>query len=410
MFDVQEETLKNGIKVATVKKDTQMICIHCGIKIGSIYEDESQKGISHFIEHMLFKGTRSRNNEQINICLENLGGEYDAYTDTTNTVYSIAALDDELEHSLEILSDMLINSVFPKEELEKEREVVLAEIRSSKDDIEDYSFKKVNEFAFDKSPLKYDTIGDEKTVKKFKRQDIVEFYNKYYVPNNCYISIVSPFKHDKVLSAVYKYFEMWKFKQFKRNEIIIEDNIPIKKVSYRKNIEQSTIVYAFTFNNITRDQELVLRILNYKFGESANSILFRKLREEKGLAYDIYTDLTLQKYIKILYIYTAVADENIEEALKTINFCINEIKNEQISFDNDTIWHMKKVLKTAIAFTLEDSIDIGSYVLRQIINDEDVFKFINDIEKLKYVKKEDIYSVARLVFNEPTIHIVKSQK
>ncbi|WP_123054398.1 pitrilysin family protein [Clostridium sp. JN-1] len=410
MFDVQEKTLENGIKVATVKKDTKIACVNCGIKIGSIYENRQEKGISHFIEHMLFKGTSSRNNEQINTYLESIGGEYDAYTDSTNTVYSIAALDDELEHSLEILSDMFINSVFPEKELEKEREVILAEIRSSKDDIEDYSFKKVNEFAFDKSPLKHDTIGDEETVLSFKRQDILEFYNKYYVPNNCYISIVSPFDHDKVLKLVLKYFKGWKFKEFKKNEIIIEDNIPVKKVSYRENIEQSTIVYAFTFYNITKDQELVLKVLNYKFGESANSILFRKLREEKGLAYDIYTDLTLQKYIKVLYIYTAVADENIEEALKTIDNCIDEIKNEKISFNNDTIQHMKKVLKTAIAFTLEDSIDIGGYVLRQIINHEDIFEFINDIEKLKYIKKEDIYNTARLVFNNPTIHIVKSQK
>ncbi|AYD39736.1 insulinase family protein [Clostridium fermenticellae] len=410
MFDVQEKILENGIKIATVKKDTKMICIHCGINIGSVYEDRNQRGISHFIEHMLFKGTRKRNNEQINSYLENLGGEYDAYTDVTNTVYSIAALDDELEHSLEILSDMLMNSTFPIEELNKEKEVILAEIRSSKDDIEDYSFKKVNEFAFDKSPLKYDTMGDDTTVAKFKRNDILEFYNKYYVPNNCYMSIVSPFNHDKVLDIVYRYFGIWKLRQFKRSEIVVEDNIPITKVSYRKDIEQSTIVYAFTFNDITVEQELALRVLNYKFGESANSILFRRLREEKGLAYDIYTDLTLQKHIKILYIYTAVADENIDKTLDTINSCINEIKYEQIIFDDDTINHMKKVLKTAIAFTLEDSINIGDYVLRQIINNEDIFKFITDIEELKYVKKEDIYNVARLVFDKPTIHIVKGRR
>ncbi|MBC2579782.1 pitrilysin family protein [Clostridium sp. DJ247] len=410
MFDAVQKVLSNGIRLTTIKKDTQIMSLHIGIKMGAIYEETSEKGISHFIEHMLFKGTRSRNNETLNFNLEELGGEYNAYTDNNCTVYSITALSEGLEKSVELLADMIINPIFPEDELEKERDVILAEIRTSKDDIEDYSYKKVNEMAFTKSPLRYETIGSEKTINKFTRKRLLDFYNKYYLPNNCCISIVSPFEHSDVTDIVCKYFNDWLQKEFERRNVIVENNIPGKKVSYKKNIEQSTIIYLYTFHNISKDEELALRILNHKFGESANSILFRELREQRGLAYDVYTDLDLTNHIKTLYIYTAVSEENVEEAIKVIDQCIEKIKNEQVIFDESTIGLMKKVLKTAVAFTLEDSTDTGNYVLHQMIDEEDILKFVSDMRDLEKIKKEDIYNVARKVFNNPTVHILKSNE
>jgi predicted Zn-dependent peptidase len=410
MFDAIQKVLPNGIRLITIKKDTQIAAIHAGVKIGSIYEPPNEKGISHFIEHMLFKGTKNRTNEQVNTELEALGGEYNAYTDNTSTVCSITVLKEELENSIRLLSDMLINSIFPKEEFEKERDVILAEIRTSKDDVEDYSFKKVNEIAFDKSPLKYETIGDEKNVKKFTREDLTNFYNKYYVPNNCYISIVSAFNHDEVYNLVSRYFDNWIYKEFKREDVVVEDNICCKKISYKKDIEQSTIIYLFTFHNLSEEEELALRILNHKLGESANSILFRELREDRGLAYDVYSDLDLTSNVKTLYIYTAVSEESIEETIKVIDSCIEKIKNKEIVFDEGTIKLMKKVLKTAVAFTLEDCTDIGNYVFHQIIDEEDIYKFVSNMDKLENLKKKHIYDVAKLVLKNPTIHILKKQK
>ena len=157
-------------------------------------------------------------------------------------------------------------------------------------------------------------------------------------------------------------------------------------------------------------RELALRILNHKFGESANSILFRELREDRGLAYDVYTDLDLTSNVKTLYIYTAVGEDSIEETIEVIDNCIDKIKNEEIVFNDGTIKLMKKVLKTAVAFTLEDCTDIGNYVLHQIIDDEDIYKFVKDMDNMEKVKKEDMYNVARLVLKNPTIHILKKQK
>lgn len=407
MFDARQRVLPNGIKLITIKKDTQLAAFHAAVNIGALYESNNERGISHFIEHMLFKGTVSRNNKKLNIDLETLGGEYNAYTDNTSTVYSVTSLREELEKSVDIISDMLMNSIFPQEEIEKEREVILSEIRSSKDDIEDYSFDRINKIAFKKSALRYNVAGNEKDISKFTREDLVEFYSKYYVPNNCYISIVSSYGHEKVYQLIYKYFNKWKSKEVKHNDIIFEYNTPRKKISSKKDIEQSTILYLFTFNGLSEKQELALRILNHKFGGSNNSILFTKLREERGLAYDVYTDLDLDEGVKTLYVYTSVGEENLKTAVDVIEDCIDKIKNGDIIFKDDMVSLMKKVLKTAVVFTLEDPTDIGNYALHQSIKGEDIYKLINDIEKIETIKKEDIYEVAKIVFNNPTIHILK---
>ncbi|WP_125152809.1 M16 family metallopeptidase [Clostridium rectalis] len=408
MFDSKEHLLDNGIKLVSIKKDTQLFSMHLGIKIGSLYEEDNNRGISHFIEHMLFKGTYTRSNERLNSNLENIGGEYNAYTDHNCTIYSITALCDELENSVELLGDMVTKSIFPEEEIKKEREVILAEIRTSKDDIEDITFKRINEVAYKKSPLKYDTLGTESHIKSFTRKNLMDFYNKFYVPNNCYICIVSPFDHLYIKELVNKYLTSWEKREFTRNKVLIEKNVPGVFRSYKNDIEQSTIVYLFTFHDLDKDGELAFKILNHKFGDSTNSILFRELREKRGLAYDVYTSLDTTNSVKSLYLYTAVAKESINETIDVINNCIKDIKEKKTVFDEDTMKLMKKVLKTAVVFTLEDPTDLSNYVIHQIIDGENIYEFIEDMKRLDNIKREDIYAVGNKVLNNPTIHVLKN--
>lgn len=406
IFDAKIHILENKLKLITIKRETQIASIHIGFKVGSIYEGLQEKGISHFVEHMLFKGTKNRSNEILNDELEKRGGEYNAYTDYTSTVYSITALSEELEASINLLSDMVQYSIFPEEELEKERGVILAEIRTSKDDVEDFSFKRINEIAFKKSPLRYDTLGEEKSVKRFKREQLLSYYNKYYIPNNCNISIVSSFEHEEVLKLIEKYFISWKWKELEKVNINVENNIPVVETTFKKEIEQGTIIYALTFHNLNKDEELALKVLNHKLGESANSILFRELREDRGLVYDIYSHIDMTDKVKMLYIYTSAAPESIVEARNAIEGCIKRIIEEDVNFNEDTVSLMKKVLKTAVAATLEDSTDLGNYALHQSLENESIYEFVEDMKKLEFIKKEDLYIAARKVFKNPTIHIL----
>lgn len=410
IFNTKQTELSNGIKLITIKKDSQISAIHSGVNIGSLFEEKDEKGIAHFIEHMLFKGTQVRTNEKLNSDLENLGGEYNAYTDFNSTVYSATILNEELDNAITLIGDMLLNSTFPIGEIEKERGVILAEIRTINDDIEDLSFLKVNEIAFKYSPLREDTIGSEEVIKKVTRKQLIDFYNKYYLPNNCFISIVSPFEHEDVINIVSKCFGSWTKKKFEKKKILAEKHQFIKKISYKKEIEQSTILYLYTFNGLSKDEELALRILNFKFGESSNSILFRELREERGLSYDVYTHLDTSNNVKTLYIYTSVSEKNVDEAIHVIDTVIKDIKSEKIVFDDNTISLMKKIMKTAIASTLEDSTDLSNYVLHQAMDNENIYQFTEDMKNMGNIKSKDLYNVSRKVLEKPTIHIFLPEK
>ncbi|ABR34559.1 MULTISPECIES: M16 family metallopeptidase [Clostridium] len=407
-FDVKRHTLENGLEVITIKKDTQIASINIGVKVGALYENMKEKGISHFIEHTLFKGTINRTGEELNDELEALGGEYNAYTDYDVTVYTISCLIEEFKKATELLADMIVNPTFDKNEIEKERGVILSEIRMSKDDIEDFSFKNVNKLAFNKSALKYEVTGLEENVSGFTRKKLMSFYKRYYTPKNSLITMVSPLEHDEAINLVKNYFSQWEGQKPEPINIIIEKNKEITGISYKKDIEQSTIVYLYTFNDLEKSNELPLRILNHRLGESSNSLLFREIRENRGLAYDIYTHLEITNNIKTLYIYTAVSEENIDEAKAAIEETIKSVVDGKIQIGDRDLNIMKKVHKTAVISTLEDSSELCNYMLHQALEGEDIFEFVKDMDRLNMVDILKINEVGKKVLKSPTIHILKS--
>lgn len=406
-FDENTIILPNGLKVITIKKDTRLASINIGVNIGSLYEDEKELGMSHFVEHMLFKGTKNRSNEQLNRELEFLGGDYNAYTDYISTVYSITCLDEEFEKGIELLSDMVLNSSFDEKEMKKEKGVVLSEIKSDKDDIEDLSISRTHEYAFDKSALRNSIAGTEEHVKRFKRKQVYDFYKKYYTPDNCVIVTVSAFSHEQMQKIITDLFGKWEGKSHKKAKIIKEENKNIVKTTYKSQIEQGTVTYLYAFKEVFEKDKLPLKILSYKLAESSNSILFRELREERGLAYDVYSQMDLDENVNTMNIFTSVREESIDEVIEVIDKAILDIKNKDINFDEDMLCMMKKTHKTGVVSTLEDCSSLCSYVLVQSLAGKDITEFINSMEELETLTGEDIYRVCNKYLNKPTIHILK---
>ncbi|MGU9101798.1 M16 family metallopeptidase [Clostridium perfringens] len=406
-FDENTIILPNGLKVITIKKDARLASINIGVNIGSLYEDEKELGMSHFVEHMLFKGTKNRSNEQLNRELEFLGGDYNAYTDYISTVYSITCLDEEFEKGIELLSDMVLNSSFDEKEMKKEKGVVLSEIKSDKDDIEDLSISRTHEYAFDKSALRNSIAGTEEHVKGFKRKQVYDFYKKYYTPDNCVIVTVSAFSHEQMQKIITDLFGKWEGKSHKKAKIIKEENKDIVKTTYKSQIEQGTVTYLYAFKEVCEKDKLPLKILSYKLAESSNSILFRELREERGLAYDVYSQMDLDENVNTMNIFTSVREESIDEVIEVIDKAILDIKNKDINFDEDMLCMMKKTHKTGVVSTLEDCSSLCSYVLVQSLAGKDITEFINSMEELETLTGEDIYRVCNKYLNKPTIHILK---
>ncbi|NRX21367.1 putative Zn-dependent peptidase [Clostridium beijerinckii] len=220
--------------------------------------------------------------------------------------------------------------------------------------------------------------------------------------------MVSPLEHDEAINLVKNYFSQWEGQKPEPINIIIEKNKEITGISYKKDIEQSTIVYLYTFNDLEKSNELPLRILNHRLGESSNSLLFREIRENRGLAYDIYTHLEITNNIKTLYIYTAVSEENVDEAKAAIEETIKSVVDGKIQIGDRDLNIMKKVHKTAVISTLEDSSELCNYMLHQALEGEDIFEFVKDMDRLNMVDILKINEVGKKVLKSPTIHILKS--
>lgn len=406
MIDYKQIILKNGITLVSVKKPGKLFSLNLAVKVGALAESQEEKGICHFIEHMLFKGTAFDDNEALNNRIERLGGDFNAYTDYISTVFSISALLEELSDGLSLLRDMLLHPSFTKEELEKERGVILSELRASMDDAEETTHKHLYYHAYDKSPLKYDVIGSEETLSGFTVEMLRDFHSRYYLPNNTVVILVSELEHQEVELLMETTFSEWKPSEVQPKRLAFEKNIPGKHTSY-KDMEQSSLGMLYTFT-MTEEEKLPLRVLNYKLGVSGNSILFRELRENRGLAYDVYSDLDLTENIQNLLIYTQVSDEHLEESERVILGILDDIKGGAY-FRQEDLMIMKKVLKTSIFGTLDSIHDLSSFILDEILNDESPSAFEEELEKLEKVTLEDIISVSRKVFQGPTIYWLRGE-
>ena len=391
LLNLHREILNNGLEVIVVKKESQLMAISLGIKIGSIYENQEEKGLSHFIEHMIFKGTKKRSNAEIMDDIESIGGDIDAYTDNNSTVLSVSALCSELENSLEILSDMVINSQFNKKQIDKERSVILSEIKSSYDDIEDFSYRKINEIAFEGNNLMYDVLGTEESVKNFKRADFLSFYEKHYLPNNSSIVIVSPYDKEYVTDLIKKYFGEWKKGEVEKNKFTTTLNKAFLNKIEQNDSEQSTILYLYTFKNLSKKEELALDILNYKLGDNSNSILFKELRENRGLCYEVYSSLMEIDDLKLLYIYTSVNSGDVNEAMKVIEDSVEEFRKRNVSMNEDIFKLIKKVYKTNLATTFETCDNIADLLLQCALKNEEIDRVFEDINEIDNMSVEEIF-------------------
>lgn len=405
MHNYNQTLLPNKMTLVTIKKPGQLFSLNLGIKVGSLNESLEEKGISHFIEHMLFKGTIHEDNEELNRSIEMLGGDFNAFTDYISTVFTVSALREELDSSLRILQDMLLYPAFNPEEMEKERGVILSELRSSLDDPEEISHRSLFFKAYEKSPLKYDVIGLHKTISRFTPGDLQAFHHKHYIPNNAVLVLISELSDEEALKLVTGYFGQWEEGRVEKKAYTFEKNKPGFHTT-TKDIEQSTLSLLYSFK-VSEKEKLPLRVLNFKLGQSGNSILFRELREKRGLVYDVYSDLDLTENIHNLIIYTQVADESLDMAMEVIVDILEDIKRKAYFHPVD-LEVMKKVMKTSIYGTLENIHDLSSFILEEILNNEDPMDFQKDLLRLEEVTLDDIVEVAKKIFNGPTVFKLRS--
>jgi len=384
-------TLNNGLKVVVENiEHFNSVSVGLWVENGSRNENSINNGVSHFIEHMLFKGTANRNSKEIAEDIENVGGQINAFTGKEATCYYIKTLDTHLELGLELLSDMLFNSLFNEEDIEKEKGVIIEEINMSEDSAEDVLMDLHAEAVWGKDGLSLPILGTENTVKSFNKEIIVSYLKSYYIPENCVISICGKIDMKNIEKIVEKYFGNW---QYDNKNITMYSAPKILNNNYfrRKDIEQLHINLGMPGLEIGHDDLYTLILLSNMLGGGAASILFQKIREELGICYSIYLYMSSHVNNGLVNVYAGLNPKYIKEAIDVILNEVNKFSKENIT--NEKLQKSKEQLKGNYILGLESTSS------RMFSNGKSVL-FLNKIntpsDVIKKIDKIDMDSVERV--------------
>jgi predicted Zn-dependent peptidase len=308
----------NGINVVTYSMEhVNSITINVIVKVGSRYESEEESGISHFLEHMAFKGTKNRTATDIAIEFDTIGGHFNAYTSRENTVYYAKVLSQHGKQAMTILADILQNSLFNSDEITKEFSVISQEIAEVKDNPDDLVYEKFYTLAYPNQSLGRSILGTIENIAKFDKSTFTNYMSKHYNANNIVISIAGKINHINAVHLVEELFSLFSESTYRDAQ---SSNYQGGTEIIQKDLEQTTIALGFegvSYANLETFYHA--QILSIIFGGGLSSRLFQKIREELGLAYTIGSFMNSYSDSGIFSVYAATDHNNVENLLSNIN-------------------------------------------------------------------------------------------
>jgi len=397
MFELEE--LKSGVKLATsFMNDTNSVAVGVFVKVGSRDEPNSKKGLSHFFEHMVFKGTKRFSCKKIKISIEGVGGYLNAFTSKEVTCFYAKVPSNYQNKTLEILLDMTQNPLLREEDLEKERKVIFEEIKMHIDLPSSYVFSLNEKEIFKGSSLEADIIGDFETVSRIEREDLLKHKEKFYTPSNMVISVAGNLNKKEI-----KEFLMDKIKRerkksvrFKKEEFKNKKSLVLEK----REINQVHLIISFLGLSRLNPQRFLQEMLHVILGANMSSRLFEKIREKRGLVYEVSSFTRKYKDIGLFGIHLATAPQKVTKAidlvLKELENIKSDIKDSEIKRAKDYLWGnfligldsiSERMLYMGDSVVYENRIPTLDEIKKKIdgITLEDVKKFSKDIFDLDKV-------------------------
>jgi len=346
--------LDNGVRVVTERMPTlKSVTVGIWVNTGSRDELPSQAGYSHFIEHMLFKGTRKRSSAEISREIDALGGEMNAFTSRETTTYYVKVLDLQLERALELLSDLFHHSAFAPKEIEKEKQVVLEEIRMVQDDPEDLVQELHMGQVLGDHPLGRSILGEEKTIKGLRRHDLLSYIETHYDPDQTVVSIAGNFEQAKLDRLVARYFGKGlaaKADQANgRRPPDMHGGVLLKK----KRLEQVHLCLGIKGVAAGHQDRYALYALNSVLGGSVSSRLFQEVREKRGLVYSIYSFLSGYSDSGMITVYAATRPKEVDRVVDLVCREIRQIGTKGV--ERKELERAKTQMKGGLMLSLESS-------------------------------------------------------
>lgn len=364
--------------------------------VGSASENEQNNGISHFIEHMMFKGTSKRSAFDIVCEVDGLGAQINAYTSKQSTCYYTISVDEYAENCMEIMSDFLFNSTFDQTEMDKEKGVVLEEIAMSEDTPDDLCLENLASSYYSGSPLGYTILGNSENIRNFKTADLKKYVAEKYSAGNMVVSVVGNISKQKAIDLVTKYFDKNTFNgDYKMQKI--KHNPKCDSVITIKPLEQANIAIGFPSLEFGAKNNMALLALNSVFGGGMSSRLFQEVREKSGLAYNVYSYPSAYFGDGLFSIYLGTNPKTSKQALQSIKKEILKLKNSGL--DDEEVARVKRQLKGNYALSQESSSSLMRVYGRNALYLDEMFDFDKKIAEIDLVTKDDIKEIIDYIFD-----------
>lgn len=420
MVQFKKTVLNNGMTVVTEYDPRfESVAIGYWVRVGTRHEEASYNGISHFLEHMLFKGTQKRSALSIAKTMDQVGADFNAFTARDQTCFHVSVLKGHAKLAFEILNDVLLNSAFFPKEIEREKKVILQEISMIDESPEELVFDRLFEKIFEGHGLARPILGTEKTVRAMNRKKLFQFFYQNYQPENLVISVAGSLKHEEVLH----YLKPLNRKQWiKRTPISPKSNAILKtsaavlpELSIAKNFgfhwmdlpsEQDHVLLGIPAPPCRSSERMPTAILNLALGGGMSSHLFQEVREKTGLAYTVYSHYVPFSEVGLFAIYAGVAEGKIVPALKQIEIALRKLTSRALSkYELNSI---KENLKASTLMSLDSvesrmmNIAQAELLLGQVSGVDQVLK------RIQSVNADDVLRVARKLFQPDQIQGVFS--
>ncbi|MCX8129991.1 MAG: insulinase family protein [Clostridia bacterium] len=379
----KKTTLDNGIRIVCEKiPHVRSVSVGIWVGTGSRTENKDNNGISHFIEHMLFKGTEKRSAKEIAESIDSIGGQLNAFTGKECTCYYAKTLDTHFDIAFDVLSDMFFNSKFEAKDIDVERRVILEEIGMYEDSPEELVHDILSETVWDGNSLGYPILGRQQSLDNINRDIIKQYIEDNYIPSNVVISVAGNYDDEKLIDTVKKYFGSWKPGNKKTTDFEKVKFLSGFKIK-EKDTEQAHVCLGFEGIEHGNDDLYTLLAINNIFGGGMSSRLFQKIREEKGLAYSIYSYPSSYKNTGLFTIYAGMNPEHINTVTELI---IQEIRTlKENGLKKEDIDKSREQLKGNYILGLEstssrmNSIGKSELLLGKIHSPEEILKKIDNI-------------------------------
>ncbi len=384
----KKEHLENGIPVVMEPiRSVRSVAVGVWVKVGSRYESREENGISHFLEHMFFKGTKKRTTKDISVDIDSLGGDLNAFTSRENTAFYIKVLDEHIDKGIDLLSDIFVNSVFPEDELEKEKKIIKEEIKMVEDTPDDYIHDLFSLAVWGQEGIGQPILGRRETVASFTRDHVMSHIKKYYGTKDIVISCAGNFQPEEMITTLNRRFGGLRQGSTPKKGVGPEFHRSIKV--YSKEMSEAHVCIGVPGVSQVSEERYAFFVLNTILGAGVSSRLFQEIREKRGLAYSVYSFTSSYLDSGLWGVYAGVSKKRIREVAEVI---IAEMRDFSHTLTEVELQRAKNHLKGNLILGLESTNSRMNNLARQeiyfgrYISPEEILKSV-DMVNMKQIRE-----------------------